>query len=414
MKGIIKIVAAKAFLLFSMIIGLCLASCEDLTDGNNAFKKKAHTTLLVYMVGQNDLSSYMVENINNMIIGYGKTDTTANILIYQDINSTPTLYYLNKASGSAISKQTVRSYPDQLSVDPEVMKSVINNIFEMYPAEKYGIIFSSHADGSLFQPDIVQKRSFGDEKDSNGQVYGMNIQDINNALSGSPYLNFILFDACLMANVETAYELRNRAHYLLATPNSVPGEGFPYHKIMPDLLQMDEKGLENVAEQYYDYFHSNSARWDDFVAISLTDLSKMDSLAEAVDSLCRVPAVQERIEALDNAGLQMYERTKELYDFGQWVDSVGCGHPQVAVVKEKLEEAVIYKEHSEYTMTDDWGNLLLPITDARFSGLNTFLPGKVNTTYDLLQHWYFTTLEWYRDAGLWRCPRYNEYEMLIQ
>ncbi len=389
---------------------LCFCSCElsDSTDDTPEVVKPKCATLLFYMVGENDLSDYMEVNIANMITGYKQTDSVANILVYKDVDDTPKLYLLNKDDYGTVTLKTVKTYQNQASVDPEVMAEVLNDVFTNYPALKKGVVFSSHADGSLLQTSTIGKRSFGMEK-INGTYYGMNITDINEALSKCAYLDMVMFDACLMANIETAYEIKDRAKYLLATPNSVPGNGFPYQYVISDLLKMDKASLEHAAEQYYNYYRMNSVEWDDFVAVSLTDLTKISSVAEAMDSLCRIPCVRNKIEMLEAEDIQKYELTKDLYDCGQWIDSIGCGSKQATVVKAALDAAVVYKKRSDYACCDDWGTLYLPITDERFSGLNTYLPGDANTMYEILQQQFFTTLKWYTDAGLWRCSRYNRY-----
>ena len=389
---------------------LCFCSCElsDSTDDTPEVVKPKCATLLFYMVGENDLSDYMEVNIANMITGYKQTDSVANILVYKDVDDTPKLYLLDKDSYGTVTLKTVKTYQNQASVDPEVMSEVLNDVFTNYPALKKGVVFSSHADGSLLQTSTIGKRSFGMEK-INGTYYGMNITDINEALSKCAYLDMVMFDACLMANIETAYEIKDRAKYLLATPNSVPGNGFPYQYVISDLLKMDKVSLEHAAEQYYNYYRMNSVEWDDFVAVSLTDLTKISSVAEAMDSLCRIPCVRNKIEMLEAEDIQKYELTKDLYDCGQWIDSIGCGSKQATVVKAALDAAVVYKKRSDYACCDDWGTLYLPITDERFSGLNTYLPGDANTMYEILQQQFFTTLKWYTDAGLWRCSRYNRY-----
>lgn len=389
---------------------LCFCSCElsDSTDDTPEVVKPKCATLLFYMVGENDLSDYMEVNIANMITGYKQTDSVANILVYKDVDDTPKLYLLDKDSYGTVTLKTVKTYQNQTSVDPEVMSEVLNDVFTNYPALKKGVVFSSHADGSLLQTSTIGKRSFGMEK-INGTYYGMNITDINEALSKCAYFDMVMFDACLMANVETAYEIKDCAKYLLATPNSVPGNGFPYQYVISDLLKMDKASLEHAAEQYYNYYRMNSVEWDDFVAVSLTDLTKISSVAEAMDSLCRIPCVRNKIEMLEAEDIQKYELTKDLYDCGQWIDSIGCGGQQATVVKAALDAAVVYKKRSDYACCDDWGTLYLPITDERFSGLNTYLPGDAKTVYEILQQQFFTTLKWYTDAGLWRCSRYNRY-----
>lgn len=268
-----------------------------------------------------------------------------------------------------------------------------------------------NANGSLYTPNTVRKRAFGDEESG----YSMNITDIREALEGCPYMDVIMFDACLMANMETAYELKDRAHYFLAAPNSIPAEGFPYDKALPHLLKMDAAGLARAAQAYMKHFQNNDVEWDDFVSISVSDLSQMNALALYMDSLFQDEAVQNHLMKVDRDDLQMFETGFQLYDYGEWVDSIGLSSPYVPKIRTILDEAVVYKEHSDYSSVNDYTAMPeIPIKDGAFSGLSTYVPPRVSQLlqpgYDMLMMRFFTSLKWYRDAGFWRVPLYNIFE----
>ncbi len=401
------------FCILLLFSGYGLVSCdEDIDDskgtGTEGTVEIAEVTYLIYMVGQNDLSSFLNSNISDLKTGYKKTTVKSNILVYADINKTPHLYLLEKDKQGEVKQTTVKTYPDQYSVDPKIMTEVINEVFTRYPAKYKGITFSSHADGSLYRSQTVPKRSFGYEGSAG---YGMNITDIREALDAGPYFDLIMFDACLMASVETAYELKDNGHYFMATPNSVPGEGFPYDKVLPSILKMNAEGFTNVAQIYMEHFHHNAYTWDDFVAISVSDMTKMDSLALYMDSLFQSPAVQERPSTLSRFKLQMYESGFELYDYGQWVDSLGRKNRFVPKIKDALDKVIVYKAHSDYSSVNDYTeDLEIPITSECFSGFNTYVPPK-GVNIELSQRMFFTTLRWYEDAGFLRSSKYNVYEI---
>ena len=378
----------------ALMMGCVFAACEDDTDkGGPDVDQPKEATYLLYMVGQNDLKQYLNANISDMKIGYGKSDINANVLVYADISSVPTLYLIGKDNSGKVQQTTVKTYPDQYSVDPEVMKEVINDVFTLYPAERKGVAFSSHANGSLYTPNTVRKRAFGDEESG----YSMNITDIREALEGCPYMDVIMFDACLMANMETAYELKDRAHYFLAAPNSIPAEGFPYDKALPHLLKMDAAGLARAAQAYMKHFQNNDVEWDDFVSISVSDLSQMNALALYMDSLFQDEAVQNHLMKVDRDDLQMFEMGFELYDYGEWVDSIGLSSPYVPKIRNILDEAVVYKEHSDYSSVNDYTAMPeIPIKDGAFSGLSTYVPPRVSQLlqpgYDMLMMRFFGTV----------------------
>ena len=401
---------AKRALRASLFLACALAgltACEDdpgaaaRTDGADNGKE---ATFLLYLVGQNNLSDELNDNINDLMTGYEASGANANVLVYADFNTAPELYLLEKDRQGNVRRKTLKTYPDQYSVDPEVMRTVLSDVFDNYPAARRGLTLSSHASGSLYGYPTVSKRAFGTEGN-----YTMNITDLREALSDCPRLDLVMFDACLMASAETAYELKDCARYLLAAPNIIPSPGFPYDSVFSDLVRMDSAGLTAAARGYMAHYHTDEL-WGQLVAISLTDLSRMDTLALYMDSLFQSPDVQAHPSTLDRNRLQRFEYGFQLYDFGEWVDSVGRGSPYLSKVRAALDRAIIYESHGAYASFTEYGQPIIPVKDGAFCGLNTYVPPLLPYYSEESQRTFFTTLRWYRDAGLWRSDAYNRYE----
>lgn len=88
----------------------------------------------------------------------------------------------------------------------------------------------------------------------------INIPDLSKALAQSGiHFDYILFGACLMSQVEVAYELRNAADYLILSPAEVMSAGFPYFKMTKYLLSADnsEQSAINIAKDFIDYYKKN-------------------------------------------------------------------------------------------------------------------------------------------------------------
>ena len=71
-------------------------------------------------------------------------ESLCNLLVYVDDKSTPVLYRLTKDNKGVVTKQVVKSYSEQDSTDPMVMKEVVNQSFGKYPADSYGLVYWSH------------------------------------------------------------------------------------------------------------------------------------------------------------------------------------------------------------------------------------------------------------------------------
>jgi hypothetical protein len=92
-------------------------------------------------------------------------------------------------------------------------------------------------------------------------------------------------NACAMAYVEAAYELRHSASYLLASQIEVPFAGWPYDAVLESITEgttPDQLGA-NVIDSYVTGL--NNPLTGDRVQMSLLDLSHADGLRKAIDGL---------------------------------------------------------------------------------------------------------------------------------
>lgn len=404
------------FIMMQCVVTI-LVSCNDDIDWDNTNDTPKQTTILFYIVGNNDLSTTLTNSIQSIMTGYQRSSTPAHVLIYADFNTAPQLYLIETDKTGVVTKTSVRSYSNQNSASPTVMKSIIADVFTQYPAEKKVMVFSSHASGSLYYNNPVQKRSFGLDGS-----YSMNLNDLGEALSDAPYLDVVLFDACLMGNIEVASELSEHVKYLIASPNSVPGQGYPYANSLEYLLQASQGGVIQVAKNYMNYYYDDynpeTPQWYHFAATSVYDLSRMGEVERLTDSLFTHEQVQMRPYTLNRYYLKLFEPKFPLYDFGQWVDSVGLDNPYVDSVKQAVKEMVLYSDHGDYSSVYSSGNysqLILPIDSATYSGISTFVPGNNNVwASELYMRALFTQFKWYWRSGLWRSPYYNSYAEKIE
>ncbi|KIR01280.1 peptidase C11, clostripain [Lachnospiraceae bacterium TWA4] len=103
---------------------------------------------------------------------------------------------------------------------PNTLSSFIKYCAKNYPANRNELIFWNHGGGSV--------TGYGyDEK--NPRSGSMSLSGINKALkSAGTTFDFIGFDACLMATVETALMLDDYADYLIGSEETEPGIGWYY------------------------------------------------------------------------------------------------------------------------------------------------------------------------------------------
>lgn len=254
------------FKLITLFIILCLGftSCSE----NETPEPRTPRTILVYMMANNSLNSFASKNIESMIEGAtGKNLNGGNLIVYYaPSDSNPELLQIKEENG-IVKKFHLKDYEKQNSADPDVMRSVISEVVSQYPADSYGLVLWSH--GTAWLPSDYQNKlkAFGQD--------GNNWMEIDDLAKGLPddVFNFILFDACYMASIECAYELRDKAEYILASPTETLADGWPYKEMMPQLFATDLQ-LEKVGETFYNYYLNDSYP---YATVSLTKTSELDN-----------------------------------------------------------------------------------------------------------------------------------------
>ena len=184
------------------------------------------TTIMIYMCGTDlesrsamatkDLQEMMAANISdniNIIVYTGGCKGWQNNVISSRTNQ----IYQVKKGGLVLLKDGLGEIP---MTDPDNLSGFIKWASSNYKADRYDLIFWDHGGGSV--------SGYGyDEKFA--REGSMDISEINNALrdSGINY-DFIGFDACLMATVETAIVASRYADYMIASEETEPGVGWYY------------------------------------------------------------------------------------------------------------------------------------------------------------------------------------------
>jgi hypothetical protein len=108
--------------------------------------------------------------------------------------------------------------------DPKVLADFIKWGMKNYPAQHYALIISDHGNGWKGAA----------EDDSHGTWMKMPTieEGLKIAEEGTKEkIDVVGFDACLMANTEVAYQLKDRADYMIASEQTEGADGWPYVKI---------------------------------------------------------------------------------------------------------------------------------------------------------------------------------------
>lgn len=393
-----KVVMRFKHILFFFIL-LFGISCDDIYLEMEKEPSSSSRTVLAYMVGS-DLVTDVEKNIKEMISVATKENLNGgNLIVYYSWVDKKTkavngrLFEIKQDLDGIVKEHLIREYKNQESLSPQFMRSVISEVFIQYPAEGYGLIFSSHATNWLPSYE-TGLRSFGEEKNKE-----MNINEMAKMLRGDFHLDFIVFDACSMGSIECAYEFRDITDYYMASPSEVMSAGFPYTKILPCFF-VDKKYLEKAlgvaAKEFYEFYRVYVAPtgrknpWGNISVVKSSELLALATITKEIITTAGIPSML----SLDLTDIQVLSylpvSKTRFYDFEELMGRLATDK-QKTILKEKLEKAVV----SKYTTEKIYCSPIRDIAVETFSGLSVY---PLQEKFPELNGWYKANLLWYHDA----------------
>ena len=369
-----------------LIAAILFASCHDEPKSESQVKAR---TVLVYIVAHNSLggstglTKYDYRDINEMVTAMQENKRKdANIVVYHaPYTATPSLKLIT-ADGA----EEIKQYdPDPYSVTVDRMKEVFADMREIAPADKYGLVLWSHASGWMFSDSASPEtsRSWGIDRGKE-----MSIPKLAEALQGEGF-DYIYFDCCLMGNIETLYELRGCADFIVASPSETPLDGMPYHQNIPLLAKIDPD-LIGAAANTFNFYNNQPNPSARSIAISVYDMSKINPLASVARAIYST-----NMTMPDGFSPQVYYWTlgttlnKKFYDLYHYASAL-IGENDTALTEElnrAMADFVIYNANTESM----WGTL--PLVNCH--GLSTFIYSDGNIDAD---RYNYRDLQWYNDV----------------
>ncbi|MEG2642315.1 MAG: clostripain-related cysteine peptidase, partial [Eubacterium sp.] len=165
--------------------------------------------------------------------------------------------------------------------ETETLQSFLSFCQKNYPADNTMLLFWNHGGGS------VSGVSF----DENHDYDSLTLKELDTAI-GSVYsseqkFDIIGMDACLMATLDNANIMKKYANYLVASEEVEPGNGWEYTKWLSALGENPGISAVDLGKAICDSFLKGceDSGTSDKITLSVTDLSKVDSLVSAVDSM---------------------------------------------------------------------------------------------------------------------------------
>lgn len=368
-----------------VITSAFFSSCSDNELPEDTSEKQR--LILIYAVAANNLQPNLSLDLGEILQVAPNLNLKNNaVLAYYVTNEAKCkLVKLQKnASTGKFEFSLVQEFPElPLSTSQERINEVLGYVEQNYDYPKKGLVLWSHADGWIpweggSTPQNAPKRSFGMDN-FQGATYKTNITDLADAIPPGMF-DFIWFDCCYMGNIETVYQLREKADYIVGSVLEIASDGMPYQLTMPYLLR-EQPQLERAAAELYNYYNNSSVA----VSVSVIDCSQLPLLAEATGKIFET-GIAPDANVLNT--IQTYQRSLPVrfYDMGQLLNSYEDIDADLKTqLADAFDRTVIYKAISKR----DFNNRDINVKD--YSGLSMHHYEDNGSLYNL----YYTELDWF-------------------
>ena len=179
--------------------------------------------------------------------------------------------------------ELVDEQPSASMGEAEMLAEFLNFAKTSYPAEKTAVVFWNHGGGSV--SGAAFDEIYGYDSLTLDEMYAA-FSSVWDPSEENPPLELVGFDTCLMATVDVAYTFSDLSHYLVASEETEPANGWYYSQWVGALADdpfMDGEALGRVICDAY-YSGCEEVGTQDNTTLSLTDLTKVSPLLDAYET----------------------------------------------------------------------------------------------------------------------------------
>ena len=325
---------------FGEWIAKLLAKIRALVQGNGGdMDAQPKWTFMVYLAGDNNLSDAAEIDLQEM----AAVGSTADVNIVAELdcmdeNRNSKRYYVRKGE-----LQEVADLGETDSGDPNNLLDYIAWAKEEYPADQYALILWNHGGGwdkSSFDTisqdvgtrdygriegaersstglgrvffrttlETIMKLDTAEERaicSDDGSGHSVDTVELGKVLAEAQKLlgqkvDLMGMDACLMSNLEVAYQARQYVNYIVASEENEPFDGWPYTAILQKLVHEPDMTAADLGAHIVDAYIESYASTGYTVTQAAVDLSKVEQVVDAMDGLAdaliaHMPAAQSEI-----------------------------------------------------------------------------------------------------------------------
>lgn len=329
---------------------------------------KSNTGLLGYL--QNNIDS-----ISDGIIDRKGLNNSRVLVFLSDKYNHSTLYDLQyNATTKSVDRVPLKEYEGASYASAEGIADILNEVKTQASALNYALIVGVHGCGWTYasdwsrypyyaRPSVTRPRDnnfsgiqFGPDPNAPltrffGSVsLAENAMDISTLAEGiresGLKMQYILFDACYMSNIETAYELKDVTNYMIASGSEIMAAGLPYRS-MWSYLNSSTPNYSGIVSTSVNFYKNSSAPFCNLAAIDCRQVEKLAGVMKDINAENQLQASVnlDSIQHLDGF------RPNLFYDLETYVDSLHPSGYLLDQFKNQLKLTIKASDHTEEAYT---------------------------------------------------------------
>ena len=159
-------------------------------------------------------------------------------------------------------------------------------------------------------------------------------------------MQYILFDACYMSNIETAYELKDVTNYMIASGSEIMAAGLPYRS-MWSYLNSPTPNYSGIVSTSVNFYKNSSAPFCNLAAIDCRQVEKLAGVMKDINAENQLQASVnlDSIQHLDGF------RPNLFYDLETYVDSLHPSGYLLDQFKSQLKLTIKASDHTDEAYT---------------------------------------------------------------
>lgn len=249
-------------------------------------------TIAIYMGGDNNLEDEAVSDLLEMQRGMPAKGVEVVVLL--DRFADPTdgendwsdTKVLRVRPGNDGSFGVIGEPKERDTGNVTTFASFVTGVLRRFPARHHAVVVWDH--GGAWTGVVTDENPVG----STRKKSMLSLPDVRDGLrtavqaSGLLQLDLLVFDACMMGQLEVALAMHDLAAHMVGSEAIVPGTGLPYARVLPKFaVSKDSREIAKAIVHEYGTF--SEGEFDSRATLCAFDLAKMPGIAARLDGVAK-------------------------------------------------------------------------------------------------------------------------------